>query len=39
MLDELKRAEAEALEELAGVTGETELAAWRSRHLGKKSRP
>ncbi|MFQ5350517.1 MAG: phenylalanine--tRNA ligase subunit alpha, partial [Thermoanaerobaculia bacterium] len=37
MLDELKRAETGALEELAAVADEGELAAWRSRHLGKKS--
>ena len=38
MLDDLKRAEAEALEELAAVAGAEELAAWRTRHLGRKSR-
>ena len=37
MLDQLKRAEADALEELAAVAGEPQLAAWRSRHLGKRS--
>ena len=37
MLDELKRAEAEALEQLAAVAGEADLGAWRTRHLGKKS--
>jgi phenylalanyl-tRNA synthetase alpha chain len=37
MLDDLKRAEAGALEELGAVGNEAELASWRSRHLGKKS--
>ena len=37
MLDDLKRAEADALEELAAVAGDAELTAWRTRHLGKKS--
>ncbi len=37
MLEELKRAEAEALEELPAVADGQALDAWRVRHLGKKS--
>ena len=37
MLDDLKRAESGALDQLAAVAGDAELAAWRTRHLGKKS--